>query len=558
MTYACAACGVADGAVDQAGSVPETVSHTLVLPHIHCAGCIRGVEHALSSLSGVSAARVNLSLKRVAVQAEPGVAGASLVAALAQAGYEAHELDEAALGARVDPVGRGLVTRIGVAGFAMMNVMLLAVAVWSGASDVTRDLFHWISAAIALPAAFFAAQPFFVSAWGALRVARLNMDVPISLAIILASVVSLYETSQGGDHAYFDAALSLTFFLLIGRYLDYRMRMAARSAARELTALEIPRVTLVAGDHRTEVATESVQIGDRLWFAPGARMPIDGVIVEGESLMDRSFLTGESDPVAAGPGAEITAGEINLSGPLLVRAVRVGGDTSLRRIADLVAVAEGARGRYTGLADRAAKVYAPLVHLLALGAFIFWVGTTGDARLALNIAIAVLIITCPCALGLAVPAVATAATGRLFRRGLLVKADTALERLGEIETVVFDKTGTLTRGVAQAQLPELSADHRRVLKALAGSSGHPAARAVDAALDGVTPAPLTGIHEVPGEGIEACWNGQRVCLGSARLTGAAAGPAFRVGDAHPAEIAIAEELVPGAAQAVEGLRTSGS
>ncbi len=228
---ACPACIAAPSAQDIARRGMATPDLMLSLPQVHCAACITDVEAALLAIEGVRDARVNLTLKRVAVRAE-AIAASTLISALEAIGYEAHELDPDQLHAtETDRQGRDYLMRIGVAGFAMMNVMLLSVAVWSGASDSTRDLFHWISASIALPAALFAAQPFFRNAFSALKARRLNMDVPISLAILLACGMSLYETMQGGDHAYFDAALSLTFFLLAGRVLDARMRRAARSAA---------------------------------------------------------------------------------------------------------------------------------------------------------------------------------------------------------------------------------------------------------------------------------------------------------------------------------------
>ncbi|MCV6595261.1 MAG: ATPase, partial [Silicimonas sp.] len=208
-----------------------------------------------------------------------------------------------------------LLMRLAVAGFASMNVMLLSVSVWSGATDATRDMFHWISAAIALPAIAFSAQPFFANAWSALRVRRLNMDVPIVLAILLALVTSLWETALSGEHAYFDAALTLTFFLLAGRYLDYRTRAAARSAAEELTALEVPRALRLIDGTEEEVAVSALAVGDLLLVRPGGRMPVDGQIVSGQSELDRSLLTGETLPVFAEAGQIVSAGEVNLTGP---------------------------------------------------------------------------------------------------------------------------------------------------------------------------------------------------------------------------------------------------
>lgn len=537
----------------------------LSLPGIHCSACISTVERELNAYPGVFDARVNLTLKRAMINAAPDIRAADLIPVLEGAGYEAHELDPGALTAtQSDKAGRDLLMRLAVAGFASMNVMLLSVSVWSGATDATRDMFHWISAAIALPAIAFSAQPFFANAWSALRVRRLNMDVPIVLAILLALVTSLWETALSGEHAYFDAALTLTFFLLAGRYLDYRTRAVARSAAEELTALEVPRAVRLGNAGEEEVAVSELSVGDLILVRPGGRMPVDGQIVSGQSELDRSLLTGETLPVYASEGLNVSAGEVNLTGPLTIRATAVGEDTSLHRMADLVAIAESGRSRYTSLADKAAKLYAPGVHILAALSFVGWYIYSGDIRTALNIAAAVLIITCPCALGLAVPAVTTAASGRLFRNGMLIKDATALERLAEIDMVVFDKTGTLTSGK-----PELTnlADHApadlEIALALAAASSHPLSVALtkSATGAGIKAADVRNVTEVPGYGTEGEYHGQRVRLGRAAWTGgderSRTSAWLSVGDQTPVAFLFSDSLRPGAAKAVQAFRDAG-
>jgi len=550
MTAACPACAtMPDDPVAEGGL-------QISLPTIHCAACMSGVEQALNRVNGVISARVNLGLKRVRIVTAPGVGAADCIAALRAAGYDALELDTAALGVEADATGRTLLVAIGVSGFAMMNVMLLSVSVWSGASDATRDMFHLISAMIALPAIAWAGQPFYHSAWAALRAGRLNMEVPISLALILAACMSLYETINNGDHAYFDAALSLTFFLLIGRYLDHRTRIAARSAARELAALEPSRADRVVGAGIETVPLAQVALGDILSIPAGMRVPVDGIVTRGQSSLDRGFVTGESAPVLADVGDDLVAGEVNLTGALEMRVTAVGEDTTLRRMAALVEVAENARNKYSGLADRAAAVYAPLVHLLAGVALVGWWLYSGDLRLSLNIAIAVLIITCPCALGLAVPAVSTAASGRLFRQGILLKNATALERLAEVDCVVFDKTGTLTDGRASAQAG-LSREELSVLKALALASSHPVARGLLAGLPGdVVPAPLDALEEISGNGVRATWNGTPVALGRGAWLGAIGNPILKIGDAT-CPLATGEQMRLGVVEAVRGLKAAG-
>ncbi len=568
---ACPACDAAPLAEAQAGkgyhgNGMEAQRVMLSLPQIYCAACIAGVERGLAAQPGVRAARVNLTLKRATVDVDPGVEAQPLADYLTGIGFEAYELDPGQLtSTATDKQGKDLLMRLGVAGFAMMNVMLLSVAVWSGATDATRDLFHWISAAIAIPTIGFSSQVFFRSAWSALRVGRLNMDVPISLAILLALGMSLYETMHSGEHAYFDAALSLTFFLLAGRYLDYRTRAVARSAAEELAALEVPRAArVVDGQADEQVSVADLAPGDIVRVVPGARVPVDGIVVTGESELDRSLLTGESLPVAAALDSIVSAGEVNLTGPLTVRVTAAGRDSSLHRMADLVAIAETARNRYTSLADKAAAVYAPVVHLLALAAFLFWFWYSGDWRMAMNIAVATLIITCPCALGLAVPAVTTAASGRLFKQGMLLKSATAMERLAEVDHVVFDKTGTLTEG--KPALDALSRHKPRDLEialALAEGSSHPLAQSLAQAARaaGVQPADVTQVSEVPGKGIEGKWQGKIVRLGRAEWLGANAvgqtATYLAVSGAKPVAFTFTDALRPGVEQAIAALKAKG-
>ncbi|MCD1625302.1 cadmium-translocating P-type ATPase [Seohaeicola saemankumensis] len=563
---ACPACVAAPGAQALAEQALHKDAHiALSLPLIHCSACISSVERALTAAPGVKSARVNLTLKRATIEADPAVTADDLVRLLESAGFEAHELDAGTLSAtQNDRVGRDVLMRMAVAGFAMMNVMLLSVAVWSGATDATRDLFHWISAAIALPTLAFSGVPFYKSAWSALRVGRSNMDVPIVTALLLAVVASVWETALSGHHAYFDAAVALVFFLLTGRYLDHRTRAIARSAAQELSALEVPRATALREGAEVQLPVAQLNIGDLILVRPGGRMPVDGTIVEGQSEIDRSLLTGETLPVFAEAGRDVSAGEVNLTGPLVVRATAVGRDTSLHRMADLVAIAESGRSRYTSLADSTAKLYTPGVLLLSVLSFIGWYIYTSDVRTSLNIAAAVLIITCPCALGLAVPAVTTAASGRLFRRGMLIKDATAMERLAKVDAVVFDKTGTLTAGTPElTNLADRDAAELEVALALAQGSSHPLSLSLAAAASaaGVTAADVTDIIEVPGFGTQGQWQGRLVRLGRAAWVGATPGidtaAWLALGDAAPRAFVFSDRPRPGAEEAVSRLKARG-
>ncbi len=547
----------------EAGAVAHVNDVLLSLPDIHCHNCIRDAEAALMARPDVAAARVNLTLKRAYVTPIGVVDAEDLSATLAEVGILAYPLDQTALQSTDSQrAGQALLMRLAVAGFAAMNVMLLSVAVWSGATDATRDMFHWISAAIALPAIGFAGQPFFAGAWRALSAGKLAMDVPIALAIVLALATSLWETALSGHHAYFDAALTLCFFLLAGRYLEFRTRAAARSAAEELTALEVPRATKIVGGIPTEVPVAEIAVGDVVLVRAGARAAVDGVVIKGRAELDRSMLSGETVPVPAAPGTKVAAGETVLGGPLTLRATAVGRDTALHRLADLVAVAEAGRANYTPLADKAAALYAPGVHILAALAWAGWMLWSGDMRVALNIAAAVLIITCPCALGLAVPAVTTAASGALFRRGVLIKNATALERLAQVDTVVFDKTGTLTDGVPDVRgWDGLPPDARAVARALAEASLHPLSQAIARQVG--TAADVQDVVEHPGLGTQGYWNGRVVRLGRAGWAGPETDGAdtlctwLDLGQDAPVAIAFDDRLRPGAAEAVEALKAAG-
>ncbi len=540
----------------------------LSLPAIHCAACIVGVENSLGSEPGVAAARVNLTLKRVSVTVEdaPGVE-TRLIAALDRRGFEAHPLDSAMLEAtRVDAEGRDLLARIGVAGFASMNVMLLSVAVWAGATDATRELMYWISAAIAVPVVAFSALPFFRSGWRAAWAGRIDMDLPISVAILMALVTSLSETVLSGRHAYFETAIMLTFFLLVGRYLAHLTRAHARSAAAELAALEVRMADRVLADGgRETVPLDALREGDLVAVAPGSRIPVDGVIITGQSEIDSSLLTGETLPLAVAPGARPRAGMLNLTGPLLVRAEGMGEETLLRQISRLIEAAERSRGRYASLAERAARIYGPGVALLSILALLYWGLSTADWRLAINIAAAVLIVTCPCGLGLAVPAVLTAASGRLFRQGVLLKDGTALEKLAQIDSVVFDKTGTLTTGrPVLTNADSLSPRAFAIAAALAESSAHPLSRAIYlvARTDGSRPAPVCDILEAPGLGTEGRLGDLPVRLGRAEWVGASetldrTACWLRIGSEPPIPLTFEDEIRPEALRTITALRAAG-
>jgi Cu2+-exporting ATPase len=544
-------------------------SLNLMVEGVHCGGCVRRIERAIETVGGLETGRLNLTTRRLTLRWPGSPEAASAYAkAVTDLGYRVVPFDPERLGAIDRRAETELLRCLGVAGFAAGNIMLLAVSVWAGHAygmgPGTRTLFHWIEALIALPAIAYAGQPFFRSAWNAVRHGRTNMDVPISLGVLIAPAMSLYETVHAGEHAYFDSAVTLLFFLLVGRYLDQRARGAARGAAERLLALGARAVTLVLPDGRTRsVRPESLEKGQQVLVAVGERIGVDATVVEGRSELDSSLITGETTPQPAGPGDPVFAGTLNLATPLRLSVKAVGEGTLLAEIVRLMELAEQRRGKFVALADRVAKAYAPVVHTLALATFLGWLILGGAVwQTALLYAVSVLIITCPCALGLAVPAVQVIASGRLMRRGVLLKSATALERFSAVDTVVFDKTGTLT----EASLELLPGDWQDAdLLAAAGiarASRHPLARSLARAC----PAAIASraVEEVAGNGLRLATAEGEYRLGRrgwAALVAEdeTAGPELWLSRPHapPVRFAFGDAIRPDAEQTVAELRRLG-
>jgi Cu2+-exporting ATPase len=546
----------------------------LAVEGVSCAGCMSKIERGLSAIPDVTLARVNLTDRRVALEWREGALDpARFIDRLAELGYKAYPFEPVRAEALETEQARFLLRCLGVAAFAAMNVMMLSVPVWSGnVTDMIpeqRDFFHWLSALIALPAAAYSGQPFFISAFRALRTRRTNMDVPISIGIVLALGMSVVETFHHAEHAYFDAALMLITFLVAGRYLDQSMRRRTRAVAGNLAALKAETATkFVGADEICEVPIAAVEAGDIVLLRPGERSAVDGAVIEGLSRIDQSLITGETLPVKAEAGTAVYAGTLNLSGALRVRVSAAAESTLLAEIARLLENAVQARSRYLRLVDRASRLYAPLVHATALLTMIGWVAFGASWHDAIVTAIAVLIITCPCALGLAIPAVQTIVSGALFRAGVLLNSGDAIERLAEVDRVVFDKTGTLT-------LPELDVANAASIPQqvfnlagrLALASHHPVAAAVARAAR--AKAPLAGVDEVAGQGVRGLVDGIEARLGRPSFCGAedlandilcrdpeASVVAFRHGEACHV-FAVRQRLRPDAAAAIAAFGQSG-
>ncbi|MFO0540658.1 MAG: heavy metal translocating P-type ATPase [Phenylobacterium sp.] len=494
----------------------------LLVSGAHCAACIARIEGELADTPGVASARLNLSTGRLAVGLEPEGDPGRVVRALDRIGYPATPYDPDSARQARDREGRELAMALAVAGFGAGNAMIFSVPVWAGLfgqelGPATRTFMQWASAGVGAPCAVFAGMVFFRSAWKALRAGRANMDVPISIGVILTLLVSFQETLLMGRDTYFDAAVTLLFLLLIGRWMDHALRRRARSAAADLLALQAPSAVLLAEDGTERLSPlRLVRPGDRLRVRPGERVPVDGVVETGESEIDNALLTGETTPQPVHPGVTCRAGALNLTGLLSLRAEAASEDSTLARIARLVESGAQSRSTYVQLADKAAAIYVPVVHTAAALTFVVAWMLGIPVREALLRAATVLIVTCPCALGLAVPAVQVAAASRLFRRGVLVKSGAGLERLAEADHVAFDKTGVLTEGRPRL----LNADPADIARAapLARASSHPLARALaDAAGEGHAAA---GAIEVAGQGIEARAGTGLMRLGRAAFVGA--------------------------------------
>jgi len=540
----------------------------LAIDGIACGACISRIEGAVKQLPGVTEARLNYTNRRLHVAWADPFRPAQILQTLENIGYRAHpfiplraEQEEAA-------EARRLTRCLAVAGFATMNIMLLSVSVWSGnVTDITpetRHFFHWASALIALPTAAYAGRPFFESAWQALRAKSLNMNVPISLGVILALGMSLVETANHAEHAYYDSAVMLLFFLLVGRTLDHAMRRKTRAIAGNLAALKGDTAHRFVDDELVSVPVAALKAGDRVLVKAGERVPADAVVVSGVSELDESPVTGETTRRKVAAGATVYAGSMNYFGALTLGVTAAGSAALIDEIEKLLEKAAGAKSRALRLADRAARIYAPVVHLTAALTAAGWLIAGSSVHDAVVTAIAVLIITCPCALALAIPVVQVVASGALFRAGVILNAGDAIERLAEADSVVFDKTGTLTlpepRVVNAAMLaPDLLALAAR----LALSSHHPLAQVL--AREAAARTPFDGTEEEPGQGVRALIDGAEARLGSADFCSVADAHAGEPGTsricvAHggrSATVAIAQTLRPDAVDCVKALNALG-
>lgn len=535
----------------------------LIVKGASCGGCLSKIEGGVSKLPGISVARLNLSTGRLRVEWTGQLRPLTIVETVAGLGYGVTAFDPG----KADEAGanaeRRLVTALAIAGVGTVAVMFMSEPLWFG-SDLpidVRNILRWLSAAVAIPVAIVSGQPFFASAVASIRARRLNMDVPVSLAVMLALALSLHETIVGGEHAFFDAAVMLLFFLLIGRVLDARLRRRAYAAANELASLQTATATRLDADGRAvPVRAADIRPGEILLVAAGERLAVDAEIISGESDIDLRLVTGEVEPVFAMGGQTLHAGAVNLTAPIKVRSLAAAKDSLMADIARLLEAGEQKKSAYRRLADKAAELYVPQVHATAALGFVGWLMFGATTSQAAYVAITVLIITCPCALALAAPLVQVVAAGRLFRDGVYLASGDALERLAAIDHVVLDKTGTLTLG---DPIPDGMSERARSCLSdaamLARASHHPFSRAL-VKVAGAGPV-AERISEVAGQGVSGFIHGRGARLGSAAFVGGVAGRGSELWFAFEGDVPVAYHFLdavrPDAAQTVAQLNAMG-
>jgi len=467
----------------------EQNSVSLLIQEMHCAACIWLIESILKKQKNVIDARINLSKKSLFLRWRGQTKdGNNLIKLINEIGYKALPFDLEILNSAEKKYNDGILRALAVAGFGAGNVMLFSFSLWFASQNQmgiqTRNLLHFFSSLIALPVIIFSARPFFSSALRSIKQGYPNMDLAISLAIFLACIVSLLETFRGATHVYFDSAVMLTFFLLIGRYLDLKARKKAFAIATEFTLLSA-NFGRVEEDKKIKIMpAKNLREGMILLVASGEKIAADGIVIEGESEIDTSLITGETLPKNITKNSTVFAGTINLAQPIKIRITKSPQNSLLAEIIRLSDEAQNKKIHYIRIADQLSRFYTPAVHLLALATFIFWFKSGWE--IALMNATAVLIITCPCALALAVPIVQTITIANFIKKGVLVKSGEALEKLVSTDKIIFDKTGSLTIGKPKLiELKILNADEKtdeknilRLAASIAKNSKHPLAQAI--------------------------------------------------------------------------------
>ena len=517
------------------GELGEVRNIALLVEGIHCAACVWLIEHALLNLPGVLEAKVNLSARRLHVKwNNTRLPLSSIITRLGQMGYAAVPFDPEVAEGAIKRENRMMLYRMAFAGFTMMNLLWVSIALYSGADQGEyRSMFHWVGLVLATPTLLFSGYPFFKGAWYGIRNLRLDMDLPISIGATITYLYSCYITFSGSvvGEVYFDTVVNFLFIILVGRYLEAISKRQAVASTQRLLDLQ-PRVaTVLRHDEEEIVPIKAVKAGEMILVKPGERIPVDGQISHGQSSVDEALLTGESEAVDKVEGDTVSAGTINGNGALKIRVTGVLKNTALGRIIDLVEEAQASKAPIQGMADRIVPWFVLVTLGLATATFFWWWQT--DVELALMAATSVLIITCPCAFGLATPMAIAVATGQGARHGILIKNGEVLERLSTITHFIFDKTGTLTHGVMSVTMIatpggrwDVSSEHDmptetqsllRKLNALERLSEHPVAQAiVNAGKESGRSKPDHVDHFIskPGAGVSGLLDGQKLVIGT--------------------------------------------
>lgn len=495
---------------------PHTASLDLSISGMSCASCVAQVEKALNILPEVASATVNLATERAHVELQKETAAERIVQAVVDAGYGAEVV---ALHARPKPEAQ---TGGWHVAFAVALSLPLIIPMLLNLLGMHIMLPGWLQWLLATPIQFWLGARFYKAGWKAARNRSGNMDLLVAIGTSAAYGLSIYMLFRGDLHLYFEASAAVITLVLLGKWLEGRAKRQTSEAIRALQALNTETARVRRQDKEIEIALENVLVDDLVVVRPGERIPVDGLVIEGRSHVDEALITGESDAVNKETGCHVTGGAVNLDGLLLVRTTAIGAETTLARIIRLVEDAQIAKPEIQRLVDKVSAVFVPVVLVIALVAFLAWTGFTGDWEKAILNAVSVLVIACPCALGLATPTAIMAGTGVAARYGILIKDANALELAHKIDEVVFDKTGTLTEGKpALTALHAINGENDNLLAmaaAIEHGSAHPLARAVvdHAKKQDIAYSPATELRDLPGLGLQAEVNGRRVYLGNQR------------------------------------------
>ncbi|MBM3589943.1 MAG: heavy metal translocating P-type ATPase [Alphaproteobacteria bacterium] len=510
----------------------------LMIHGLHCGACVWLIENLLKKQNHIKQARVNLTQKTIQICWQGTIEDVhKIIKLVLDLGYKLFPIDLETIREFENRFDNTIFKALAVAGFGAGNIMLFSFALWFDTkleiSGATRKFLHLLSSLIALPVLIYSGRIFFISALQSIKARMPNMDIAISIAIFLASIVSLMQTFRGGEVIYFDSAVMLVFFLLIGRYLDLKARKKAFDIASRFSLIQTGFARLLYGSSsgfsNSLVPIKKLKKNDIILVASGEKIACDGVVIEGESKIDNSLITGESSPEKTSTNSQVFGGSINIESPIKVKITKTYAEGLLSQIISLINNIQYKKNIYIRIADQFSKYYTPAVHILAFITFCVWYFIAQSHwDYALMNATAVLIITCPCALALAIPITQTITIGNFLKHGIIFKNGDALEKINKIDCIVLDKTGTLTLGqpilkkvlkIANKQLLELDIEDQalvtKIASTLAQYSKHPLSQALSNASD--QHFEVNKINEIKGEGIEGVINNKIAKLGSSEF-----------------------------------------